>query len=176
MRLVCPSCGAMHSAESFINDDAARKCMVYIAKSNIGEIILPYLALFRSEKGKGLRWSKALRLLEELEKLVSSEYVEWDRKKSYKNDISYWSEAINRVLAKPPRQLPLENHNYLRAIAWSVADEADRTMEAKKQVEYRPLWTQNPVISGKRDNQTEAEPEMVAKLIDKVLGRNRGGE
>jgi hypothetical protein len=87
MRLVCPSCGAIHSAESWTNDADARQCMSIVAElpAEIGRRALPYLALFRPESGRGLRWDKALRLLHELREMITATHIQWEKKPARPN-------------------------------------------------------------------------------------------
>lgn len=134
MRLVCPSCGAIHSAEAWSADADARQCLRLTAElpGEVSRRCLPYLALFRPTGGRGLRWSKALRLLAELRELVTASHVSWDKKPARPGGSRPWALALERVIERPPRHLPLTGHNYLRAVAWEVADELDRGAERRQ--------------------------------------------
>lgn len=169
MRLVCPSCGAMHSAEAFLNDAAARECLSLIInlKGKLPELVLPYLSLFRSRGGGGLRWSKALRLVKELHELVTAEKISWDGKKEYYNHVMYWEAAIEKLIEKPPRQLPVENHNYLRAIAYSVADSTDAREEREREIEKSKRLINDNI------NYSDEERKKIEELISSVKSKLR---
>ncbi|KAA0257199.1 hypothetical protein FHQ18_11585 [Deferribacter autotrophicus] len=170
MRLVCPSCGAMHSIEAFINDEQARKFLSVIVSlnSSLQKNVLNYLTYFRPESGKGLRWSKAVRLLEELKSLIEAEYVEWDRKKPIKNDTCYWINALDKMIDSPPKRLPLKNHNYLRVIVYEIAEEEDKRLEEERERMRRSGW--NRIEEEEKNMPTS---EQVKKLINSALKRRR---
>jgi hypothetical protein len=132
MRLICPSCGAIHSAESWANDVDTRQCMIMVADlpGEVSRRCLNYLALFRPGT-RALIWSKALRLLKDLSDLVRAPEVMWEKKPSRPNTVMVWALALDRVIEHPPKRLPLTSHGYLRAIAWEIADEMDRGNESR---------------------------------------------
>lgn len=135
MKLTCPSCGALHSAEAWVNDAQARQCLLLVAElpADVGRRALPYLALFRNPgSGRALTWGKALRLLGELRTLVSEHYIQWDRSPARPNNAAAWAEAMEQMVQRPPRRLPLTSHGYLRKIAYDLADEKDRAAEVKR--------------------------------------------
>jgi hypothetical protein len=90
---------------------------------------LAYLALFRPGRGRGLIWSKALRLLSELSDRVRDPFIQWDGKPARPNSPEAWAEAMERVIVHPPPRLPLKSHGYLQAIAYEVADAMDQRAE-----------------------------------------------
>ena len=51
MKLICPSCGAVASAEAWTGNADARQCLKTIAvmPSSVSRNILPYLSLFRPQ-------------------------------------------------------------------------------------------------------------------------------
>ncbi|BBO74417.1 hypothetical protein DSCW_18340 [Desulfosarcina widdelii] len=128
MKLTCPSCGAVHSAEAWSNDANARQCMLIVAElpTEVSRRAIPYLALFRPTSGRGLSWTKALKLLKELKDLVADASIQWDRSPARANQIMAWADAMERVIQRPPRDLPLTKHNYLRKVAYQLADEIDQ--------------------------------------------------
>lgn len=151
MRLVCPSCGAVASAEAWPADADARQCLRIVAELpwEVSRRSLQYLALFRPQTGRGLAWSKALRLLSELAELVKTEYIQWQRQPARPGSAQAWSMAMERVIEKPPRRLPLKSHGYLRAIAYEIADELDRGNEQRKIAAERS-GSARTVAEGKR--------------------------
>ena len=133
MRLICPSCGAAHSAEAWQNDAEARRCIGIVAEmpNMVSRYVMQYLALFRSDNGRGLKWAKARRLLADLGELVLEPQITWDRKAPRPNSAKAWGLAMERLLEKPPKRLPLESHGYLRCMAYEIADEMDKANEAR---------------------------------------------
>lgn len=133
MKLVCPSCGAVASAEAWANDAAARQCLRIVAElpGDVGRRCLPYLALFRPLSGRGMSWQRCLRLLSELAGLVNDSYVQWESRPARPNSAAAWTQAMERMIQQPPRQLPMRNHNYLRTIAYEIANESDRQAEVR---------------------------------------------
>lgn len=137
MKLVCPSCGAIHSAEAWSNDADARKFLVVLMEmpGACGKLALAYLAFFRADSGKGLRWAKAIRLAEELHNMISSKTVHFGHKRAVRNNARYWIEAMERMIEKPPYRLPLKNHNYLKAIVYEIAEEDE--LQRQRNSSYR---------------------------------------
>lgn len=169
---MCPSCGAIHSAEAFLNDVAARECLTLLVKmkGRLPELALGYLGLFRSRNGGGLKWTKALRLLKELDALSRAETISWDGKKEYYNHITYWEGAIERLIDKPPKQLPLENHNYLRAIAYSIADSKDARLERERELEKGRRVLQNDDVE-----YSDEERKKIKELIEETKKKLKMG-
>lgn len=138
MRLICPSCGAIHSAESWMNDSLTRQCLIIVAGLpwEVSRRCLSYLALFRPVT-RGLAWSKALRLLSELQDLVRAPQIQWERKAARPNSVTAWGLAMERMIEKPPKRLPVTSHGYLRSVAYEIADDMDKTAERRRPVERR---------------------------------------
>ena len=153
MRLTCPSCGAMHSAESWGNDAAARQCLIVVAElpAEVGRRALPYLALFRTlESKRGLSWDKALRLLHTLRGMVLDSHIQWDRMPARPNSAAAWAQALEQIVQRPPSRLPLASHGYLKRIAYDLANDLDRAREVRHNAEER---------AGRLPEQTRAHVE-----------------
>jgi len=134
MKLTCPSCAAVHSAEAWTTDSLVRQFIKVVAEelpADVGRRALQYLALFRPHSGRGLRWDKALRLAGELQDLVGDPEIQWKGKPVRPNSATAWALAMERMIENRPKQLPLTSHNYLRAIAYEIANEMDRKKEYK---------------------------------------------
>ena len=137
MKLICPSCGAVASAEAWISNADARQCMRLVTElpGPVARCALSYIALFRArvpdnDKGfRGLAWSKALRLIGELKRLVDQTQIQWKGKPARRIDSSIWGAAMERMIERPPRKLPIDSHGYLTSIAYEMADEMDRERE-----------------------------------------------
>jgi hypothetical protein len=80
---------------------------------------------------RALSWRKAWRLLEEIQELVGAAEIAWAQKAARPNSPEVWARAMEQMCVHPPSRLPLRNHNYLRTIAYDLADEIDKTREAQ---------------------------------------------
>ena len=136
MRLVCPSCGAIHSFEAWANDPEVRRFVADFMR--LPSVVQPrvgaYLSCFR--KGdKGLRWPIARKVLAGLLDLVGSGRVSWERSELRPAPPELWAEALDAVIARDKRGFT--NHNYLRHTAFemagSLAAQEERQAEATKQ-------------------------------------------
>ena len=76
MKLTCPCCGAVASAEVWQNDAEARRALQQALRlpPEIQSEILAYLGLFRPGQS-ALAWSRAVKIMAELTQLTSSGWV-----------------------------------------------------------------------------------------------------
>jgi len=133
MKLICPGCGATNSAESMSNDEAARKTLAVICQLQppLPVIVLPYLSLFRPEKS-ALSWAKALRLAQDLAVLVGKGHVQIDKKPARRCPASVWAQAMDEMLGRRDKLTrPMPNHNYLRDVAYTIAEREDAATEKR---------------------------------------------
>jgi len=105
--------------------------MVSAFQADVGRRCLHYLGMFRGG-GRGLSWPRVLRLLTEIRALLDAATVAWDGKPARPCTASMWGQAMEKMIQNPPRSLPLKNHNYLRAIAYEIANDGDRAAEVKR--------------------------------------------
>lgn len=114
-----------------MNDALARQCLRIVGElpREVSRRCLNYLALFRLNTGRGLTWGKALRVLSELRDLVLQAHIQWERNVARPNSAIAWGRALETVIERPPKQLPLTSHGYLRRIAYGFADEMDKERE-----------------------------------------------
>ena len=166
MRLTCPSCAAVHSAEAWENDAAARQCLLLVAE-------LPTEVSRRAEKrqiiqrpaaSRGLQWAKALRLLGELRALVIDGFIQWDGKPARPNSAQVWGQALEQVIARPPKRLPLTSHGYVHAIAYDIANEADRRSEVRRNA------AENSGRLARTEENWQPGPEQYAQLRQAIKG------
>jgi hypothetical protein len=135
MRLICPVCGALCSAEAWQNDATCRTFIDLLVKfpNDIRSLVLPYLGLFRTGKS-GLTWSRAYRVIADLHTLTASGNVQWEGGETRPAPASLWAAAIDAVLVRRPKAL--QNHNYLRHVAWEmaapIAARRERDIEAER--------------------------------------------
>lgn len=134
MKLICPACGAACAAEAWLNDSNARQSLLILLSlpGGVSRHIVSYMALFRPRTDQNLRWAKVLRLAVDLKALIDLPFVQWDRKVARPNKPEAWAKAMERMIEYPPKGRPLKNHNYLRAIAYEIADEMDRAQERRQ--------------------------------------------
>ena len=174
MKLICPSCGAVHSAEGWSNDPVARQCLRLVCEmpNSLGNRCFAYLSLFRSP-GRSLQWKKVLRLLSELKALASGSFVQWEKRVARPNSTDAWDMAMERIIENPPKRLPLKSHGYLRAIAYDIADEMDRKIEVKKNKEERKG---NPPRRHPRESGNPVEPERVSLEVMRAISKKNMGK
>ena len=139
MKTVCPSCGAIHSADALFQDAEARQCMKVMSElpAGVGRSVLGYLALFRPGSGKVLQWRKALRLLSELKDLVGAPHIQRGQNVARPNRSEFWRDGLERIVSNPPGRLPLKSHGYLHSIVYDVANDADRKTEVSRNKDER---------------------------------------
>jgi hypothetical protein len=153
MKMTCPGCGGTFSAEAWANDANIRQFIRVLSEmpTTVTFRLLQYLSMFRPH-GRGLQWAKALRLAGEISDMVKKAHIQWDNKPARPIDARIWGMAMERMIASPPKRLPITSHGYLRSIAYEIADETDKGREnAENKKSYR---ANTPARS-------EAEPERV---------------
>ena len=131
MILICPSCGAAHSAEGWENDATARQALQASTKlpESVNSVLLAYLGLFRPAK-QALRWSKSLKMITELSAMIAQGHIQIQGKVARPCPPHLWAQAMDAVTdRRATLTLPLKNHNYLRQVAYQIADQADAGRE-----------------------------------------------
>ncbi len=134
MKLTCPSCGAIASAEAWSNDARWRELLQVVASlpAPLPPMALHYLSLFRPGKS-ALSPSRALRLSRELRALVACGYVSEKGKVDRPCDPYLWARGIEEMIDRKDRlERPMPNHNYLRRVVYSLADQADAHQERRQ--------------------------------------------
>lgn len=144
MKLICPACGAVASAESWENDLAAREAIMVVSKLAVpvNKHALGYVSLFRPDQ-RSSSWKKTLRILQEIEQLVATGYVHIQGKVDRDCPPRIWAAAMEQMIEqRHSLRLPMASHIYLTKIAWDMADQADRRAEQKQtttHTESRPV-------------------------------------
>lgn len=91
---------------------------------------LRYVNLFKVPNSeRAMSWNRAKRLLTDLKTLVSAGWVRSSGKPDRSCNPKQWGEAMSKMIDNLPSRLPLKNHNYLIAVAYDLADTADRQTE-----------------------------------------------
>lgn len=156
MQLQCPCCGEQFPFESgFADADGKRLAALFAGLDpKLGRGVLNYLRLFSPAK-RGLRTTKAIRLVEELLDLVNAGTVQKDARTNDSKPAPprLWAAGIEQMVTTRDRlQLPLENHNYLRAVVWGLASDPAQAIAAA------------PVKPGKQVTAGQALQESIGRI------------
>lgn len=138
MQLQCPCCDAIFNLEEGFTSTEGKQLAALFAglEPTLGKAILYYLRLFTPSK-KGLKTTKAIKIVEELISLVRLGTVTRDART---NDvkpatIKMWVAGIEQMLDQRDKlSLPLNNHNYLRTIVWSIANDPSTVITTIKPI------------------------------------------
>lgn len=189
MHVTCPSCHeAFPIAAGFLEADGKRLAALLAEMEPVlGRAVLSYLRLFKPAK-QGLRTSKAVKLVAELDALVREGSVCRDERTSARRaaTAAMWAQGIEQMLQQTERlTLPLANHHYLRAIVYGIADQADAASERQREADKRAGRHLAPASVGadaasQRMARQEAVGRLIAdfnlKLIDQVEFDRRAAE
>jgi hypothetical protein len=157
IRGCCPGCGLVADLDVFAAQaevPAALKAALDLPPRLSGRTIA-YLRLFSPPK-KSLALAKTTRLLTELGQAIQTAEVR-RHGISWVAPLELWERALDIILASPPAQLPLTDHNYLFQIVANLASQVAKRAE-QQQEEQR----QHPI--GPRAN----EPQAVAAMLPAV--------
>ena len=97
----------------------------------LGRAVIGYLGLFKPAK-TALRMARAARLAAEIEALANAGGVCRDERGGVRRPATpaTWAAGIEQMLAqRGALTLPLDGHNYLRAVVYGLADKADALAE-----------------------------------------------
>lgn len=114
MILTCPCCHARYPLDAVVQDEAARELLAM--RAVMPPSLVPYLALFRTEK-RALAWDRALKLAKEALELEPNIV-------RLETTLAETVEAI-RAKREAGQVQPLKNHNYLKRVLESVATRPD---------------------------------------------------
>lgn len=125
MQMQCPCCGEQFPFEAGFADADGKQLAALFAKLDpkLGRAVLNYLRLFSPAK-RSLRMTRAIRLVEELLALVEAGVVQRDARTAESKPAPprLWTAGIEQMIAQRDRlSLPLESHNYLRAVVFGIA-------------------------------------------------------
>ena len=133
MKGVCQSCGAVAPLEWFLADGKYKQCLTVMAiiPREVAAPTVRYLGLFRPASGRAMSVDKALRLLEEIAALVKAGHVQVDKLVARPCPPRIWAEAMEQMRENPKLRLPMKSHNYLKSVAYDLADAADAGAERR---------------------------------------------
>ena len=154
----CSRCGFKAPVICFI--DAAQDSQtvqLYVQlPAELQKPFLKYLSLFRPASGCTLQPSKAERLTGEFLTLVTRSHISEKGKVDRPCYPSLWAMGMERMQEQAATlTLPMKNHNYLRAIVYQLADQADSKQERQvRQAE------QTGATKIRRPSDDDMSPEM----------------
>ncbi|KJR98770.1 MAG: hypothetical protein VR65_19910 [Desulfobulbaceae bacterium BRH_c16a] len=128
----CPRCLYKASLISFIEAAGDGKLIPVFQKlpAGVQAYYLSYMSLFRPKSGSAIQLDKVARLTADLVELVTLPYVHVQGRVDRPCTSKTWAMAMEQMIEQAPGlTLPMKNHNYLKSIAWDVADKADRNAE-----------------------------------------------
>ncbi|MDY0308037.1 MAG: hypothetical protein RBR18_16530 [Desulfovibrionaceae bacterium] len=130
MKATCPHCGTYGPVESFLTDDDAKRAVVAVGKlpGELPRLVWAYLGLHRKPgAGRALTWERVGRIVAELARLVAETEIQWKGQRVVQNRPEFWAQGITAMLdrdAQGKLERPLDGHNYLRAVAYEIAEKA----------------------------------------------------
>lgn len=141
MRITCPNCCESYPIDAGFADDDGKRLAALTAEMEpvLGRAVISYLRLFRPAK-TALRTVRAVKIVEALLLLVRAGTVCRDERGGIRRPATpaLWAAGIEQMLAMPGKlSLPLDNHNYLRAIVFGLADTADASAERQREADAR---------------------------------------
>lgn len=192
MRGTCPSCGEQSHISAFFVESEGKRLAITVADMEpvLGRAVIAYLGLFKPVKTQ-LRLARAAKIAQEIADLVSEGSVCKDERNGVRRPASatLWAAGIETMLVqRGTLTLPLENHNYLRSVVFSLADKADAAVERKTEKakqhgqHLKPVHTNNSETPLERElnwiNQQRSvgaiSPEQAE--VDSIAMRRKFGE
>lgn len=140
----CQTCGTTAPIEWFLSETEHRQiCAVLVElPKDVEKVVLHYLSLFRPVSGRALQAKKAARLLAEIKTMVATGHVQIDKKVARPCRPRIWAQAMEQMVERRDRlSIPMPNHNYLKAIVYDLADQADIQGERTKNTALQHMRT-----------------------------------
>ena len=170
MKTTCPHCGTYGPAELFMTDDDAKTVVITVAKlpDAMHRIIWTYLGLFRKPgANRVLTWSRVERIVGELSALMNDPETQWKGQRVVPNSPQFWVDAMRSVIDRDAHgklERPLDGHNYLRAIAYELAEKAwhQGNVTREKQAQHRPV----PVRQDQKSRNEETTPTPMGRALE----------
>ena len=163
----CPSCGFTGQIEAFLIEPEAKRAIARVAALDaaIGKVIGQYLRLFGTGK-RGVQLRRAVALIDELAALIEAGSVCRDERVGVRRPASpaMWAQGIERMLAEPPSG-SLQNHHYLRAVVFGLADQADAQAERQREENAR-TGRRNPNHRSPADDPVNNAVAYARQMVD----------
>lgn len=170
MNGICQTCGSVAPIEWFLSEADNRQICAILAElpKDVQAVVFHYLSLFRPVAGRALQTRKATRLMFEVRQLVTVGHVQIDKRVARPCPPRIWAQAMEQMIERRDRlTIPMPNHNYLKTIAWDLADQADSQAEkahhraartATRQENPQPLASPiDQYVQGLRDDRPSDE-------------------
>lgn len=167
MKLVCPGCGATASLETWNNDAACRETIKAVAAlpGDLSTATLHYLSLFRPTK-RALTWKKALKLVQEIQHMSGLSHVQVQGQVARPCSPRIWVQAMEDMVSRSSQlSRPMKNHNYLKQVAYDLANKEDGQHEAETHRRAvsgeQPLTREDEKVEPLSQEEIDALPEFV---------------
>lgn len=133
MNITCPGCGANFPITAGSNDAEARRFAVMMGElpPAIARLMPAYLALHKPLK-QGLRWSKMVKLLQDIAPEIAAAQVSRDGI-THAAPLALWVDALDKLIDMPNLVLPLVGNGLLRKILADMAARASGAQEVKRE-------------------------------------------
>jgi hypothetical protein len=170
MKATCPHCGTYGPVELFLADADAKAAVTLVdaLPGELPRLVWSYLGLFRKpDSPRVMTWSRVLRIVRELDGLIREPRTQWKGGRVVDNHPGYWAEGIKVVMERDVSgklQRPLDGHNYLRAIAYEMAEKGFEQIHRKKEDELRYKPT---------DGRQVISTEEQARMDEQAMEENR---
>lgn len=156
MQVCCPVCDTPFPLAAGFSEADGKRLAALLAEFEpaLGRATIGYLALFKPAK-TALRIARAAKLVGELQQLVAAGAVCKDERGGVRRPASpaTWAAGIEQMLAqRASLSLPLDGHNYLRAVVFGLADKADAVAERQREADLQ---------QGRRRGEPQALPNPV---------------
>jgi hypothetical protein len=185
MKATCPHCGTYGPLEIFLTADDAKSVQLAVAAlpGELPRLTWSYLGLFRKPgSSRVLTWERAGRIVAELDALVTEPETQWKGGRVVQNRPEFWTQAIKLVLdrdAQGKLERPLDGHNYLRAVAYELAEKAWHQGNVRRETDARQRTQEAPPQRRRnleRDDHVVPLSQGLANWREKLgLGKNDGG-
>lgn len=117
MKVKCSACGAVHSLDALVANEAASQALnaALLVNGELGRALIGYLGLFRPAKSS-LTFERVATILNELTPMITAQTIKRDGQE-FKAPPEAWVYAINQMLAnRQTLKLPMKSHGYLLEI------------------------------------------------------------
>lgn len=141
MQVCCPACSTEFPVEAGFAEVDGKRLAATLAELEpvVGRALIGYLRLFKPVK-TALRMARATKLAREVVELIAPGDVCRDERSGVRRPAlpAVWAQGMEQMLQQRDRlSLPLENHNYLRAVVFGLADQADAAAERSREQQLR---------------------------------------
>jgi len=162
----CPRCAYKAPVSCFV-DAAEGGAMLRVFSdlpSEVQKPFLKYLSLFKPASGCAIQASKAERLTRDLVALVTKGYVSEKGKVDRPCQPLFWVMGMERMQELAGTlDLPMKNHNYLRSIVYTLANQADA---------QREQYQRHQEVDGSQRVTRQPSQDGMSEIMRKYLAQN----